>query len=195
MRGRFDEALATYEDALKIFEVKNPPGRKTSRDVAWHCLRLGRLLYRLGEFERAERVLASAVAIRKRADGLHFSKTSEALRWHARALHALGRLSEADDAYEESLVPSASSGRVVTSAARIHFERAAVMLADGRDGEGRRQLIRAVSKGKARAPGSRWDTIAQEVEIALRENGFRVDQTLLPDLGEHGWLIDPELFP
>jgi len=195
MQGRFDEALATYEGALELFEVRNPPGSRNSRDAAWHCLRFGSLLYRVGELERAERVLATAVAIRKQADGLLFSKTSEALRWHGRALHALGRLSEADDAYEEALIPFAHSGRLITTAARIRFERAAVMLADGRDDEGRRQLIRAVSKGKARAPGSKWDAVAQEVELALRENGFRVDQTLLPGLGEWGWLIDPELSP
>jgi len=188
---RLLEALPLFDESLSILTEAG----SRSRSAAKVRVLLGSAKYSLGEFVQAERLLADAAKERERRDGLRHYQTHVSIRWHGRALQALAKYNEAADQLAKALVYCEHEASAAERAGVTRFEQSASLLAAGRDDEGRRNLVRAVSRGKATALGTtEFDAQAARAESALRANGFRLDGDLLPLLGDDlRWLVSTDL--
>jgi tetratricopeptide (TPR) repeat protein len=184
---RFIEALPLIDEALALLE--NSALRYTK--AYWTlCERRSAVSYHLRLFEEAEHFAAQAAEAREGAHGLQHARTAGSHFQRGKALHALGRYLEAVEVLEKALAFYSPAGRTDT-VARVRFLQSASLLAAARDDEGRRTLLRSISREGQSAPGNaQFDRLAQRAEDALRANGFRVDDHLLVGLGEDlGWLV------
>lgn len=186
-KREFDIARALVQENLRFLEDRKSIASKYG---AWTLENAGTIEFKLGEFEKAEAYFARLADYRIRTHGLKYNRTSTDLWWHAWALHAVGRLDEAIIRLEQSLVFTEQESRDMPTAAQKRFQVAIAMLASGRDEEGHRQILRAISKGKVLLPGdTEWDARADHVEAILREHQLRYDEHLGAKLGEFAWLM------
>jgi tetratricopeptide (TPR) repeat protein len=185
--GQYDRAVSLLTESLAALRTS---GEHRSKYAMWVLARLGGVHFRLGHLAESEARLSELADLRLKHNGLKYARTSSDLQLHAWVLHALGRYDETVERLEQALVFQEHEAKSPKQVARIRFEMATAMFADGREEEARRQLLRAVSLGKAIAPGdAKWDARVAEMEAAIRAHDCRYDERLGPLLSDFEWLM------
>ncbi len=184
--GKPADAGKLMEDVLA--SIDSAEGIQNNLEA--HCqLRLGLSAFYQGELKRAEQIFSPLVQYRLNALGLRHWRTCEGLTFHGWTLHYLGRYSEAADRFEKALIFYEENANVL-GIAQARFWLGTALLAAGREDEGRRQLLRAVSKGMVTEPGQpEWDALVQQAESALRAVTFSLGADLRRQLGDLAWVI------
>jgi hypothetical protein len=179
-QGRREEARQVLEQGIALATGQ----RDLNIDARMRQL-LGEVHFQEGRMREAEDCLSKVVEYRLKWNSADHKRSTLALRWHGRALHNLGRYTEAVGPFEKVVAADWVEPQ-------DRFWLGASLLALGRDEEGRDQILLAVSKGRATTPGQRpWDEAAGRAVEALRAGGFRFDATLAERLGDLKWLAGP----
>jgi tetratricopeptide (TPR) repeat protein len=168
-----------------------PADLQPATDACWRAwVLLGMIRFHESRVAEAERFFALASESQIRALGDGHIRTRNAMRWHARALHELGRFDEAARILERLLQlvpPDYESVDIGTWQTRFRY--GATLLGQGRTQEARRQLRLAISRGGSRKSGDP----EQELDLAtqsLRATGLHFTPELRDRLADLAWLVD-----
>ncbi len=189
--GRVDEAMSAGERVLALLTPEESAGSEAARKAA---IAMGEVSFAKGRYEDAERYFGSASAWSRASPGDGHIGTRNAMRWHARALHELGRYEEAAALYERllQLVPPGHEAADV-GVWWVRFRYGATLLGLGQTQEARRQLCMAVSKGLDRGykpPSGELAQMVDRAERALQATNLRFTPELKKQLGDMDWLVD-----